>query len=109
MLCFMRALEIHVIETASDIDLALQAGLLEPSQLDNATCSDCDEAVGYLVGVEFEPFVVVIDEHDNDWVTCSECADSVTEGDLRLGLGPSIISIDALAVDFIDDDELEKF
>jgi hypothetical protein len=76
MLCSMRHLEVHVIETEHDIDLALQAGLVTAGQLSHSECSDCADLVGHA-GESFSPFVVVIDEYDFDWAVCSDCASSV--------------------------------
>ena len=83
MLCFMRALEIHVLETASDIDLALSVGVLLPEQLMETVCSRCGEEVGHLNGDDFTEFCVVIDDEDRDWIVCTECSASVIDGDVR--------------------------
>lgn len=83
----MRALEVHIIETASDIDLAIKAGILEPTRLNAVLCSDCEEEVGHTVDAdEFEPFAVVIDSDDADWVVCIDCASPITDGDIRLSM-----------------------
>lgn len=89
MLCFMRSLEVHIVETASDVDLAIKAGLLEPQHLDYSTCSECDDAIGHVIDDgSFEPFAVVIDVDDADWVVCTDCASPVTDGDLRRQMTP---------------------
>ena len=80
MLCSMRHLEVHVIETEQDIDLAIQAGLLTGSQLDHSYCAECDESVGHSLEVgNFIPFSVVLDSDDNSWPVCSDCAGPVTD------------------------------
>jgi hypothetical protein len=83
MLCFMRSLELHVIETASDVDDAVTAGVLLPENLVETECSDCSEGVGYSGIEEFAPFSVVIDENNRDWVLCTECASPVIDGGWR--------------------------
>lgn len=80
MLCSMRHLEIHVIETEQDVDLALQSGLLSLDRLDSTECADCALPVGHASTDGFEPFAVVIDENDFDWAVCVECASPVTDG-----------------------------
>ncbi len=76
----MRHLEIHVIETEHDVDLALQSGVLSLDRLDSTECVDCALPVGHASTAGFEPFAVVIDETDCDWAVCLECASPVTEG-----------------------------
>ena len=118
MLCFMRALELHIIETASDVDLAIKAGLLEPHRLDYTSCSDCDDSVGHAsTGEEFEPFVVVIDASDADWVVCIDCASPITDGDLRKAVTPENFQeltnkkklLSSLVDEYLDDDDLDEF
>jgi len=72
----MRSLEVHVFETGGDIDLGLDAGLLELDDLDETRCSDCDERIGH-VGVDFVEFAMSLDEDDDPWFTCTDCADPV--------------------------------
>jgi len=69
----MRSLEVHLFETEDDVDLALQSGTALPEQIASNDCTECDGPVGYS-GLEFEPFVVVIDENDQDWAICVTCA-----------------------------------
>ena len=69
----MRSLEVHLFESETDVDLAIQGGLALPEQLASTDCTECDGHVGYS-GLEFEPFVVVIDENDQDWAICVSCA-----------------------------------
>ncbi len=113
----MRALEVHIIETASDIDLAIKAGLLEPTQLNAVNCSDCEEEVGHTGGVEeFEPFAVVIDADDADWVVCIDCASPITDGDIRLTMFTEPHELlttpkkpALLLNDYLDEDDLDEF
>ena len=37
----MRSIELHVINTASDVDTAISNGLAEPEELDLAECAAC--------------------------------------------------------------------
>lgn len=84
MLCFMRLLEVYVIETGDDLGSVLQAGILLPEHLADTECSDCGESIGHANGAEvFDPFCVVIDESDRDWMICVDCASSVVDGDFR--------------------------
>lgn len=76
----MLHLEIHVLETEEDLDLALQSGLLTISQVNGTECSDCGTELGYASLDGFESFAVIINEHDQDWHVCTECAAPVIEG-----------------------------
>ena len=98
----MRSLEVHLFETEHDVDLAIQSGTALPEQVANTKCSDCDGAVGYGCLDGFEPFVCVIDENDQDWIVCTECA------------GPIIDYVDAFFPPltrsrFAVDDDLDYF
>jgi hypothetical protein len=80
MLFSMRHLELHVVETEQDIDLALQSGILTVDRLDMTTCFECDEPIGYNLELDgFEPFVVVIDDTDSDWALCLDCSAPVLD------------------------------
>lgn len=68
----MRSLEMHLFEEETDIDLALKSGILLPEQLAHTVCTECDADIGFNA-VEFECFIVVIDENDQDWALCEEC------------------------------------
>lgn len=76
----MLHLEIHVIETEEDLDLALQSGLLNIGQANGTECADCSAELGYASLDGFEPFAVIINEHDQDWQICTECAAPVIDG-----------------------------
>lgn len=73
---FMRSLEVHLFETDSDLDSAIASGAVLPEQLIRTVCIDCQGPVGFA-GLEFEPFVVVIDENDQDWLACTDCAKAI--------------------------------
>lgn len=74
----MRSLEVHVFETERDIDLALGAGIVLPEQLASSRCIECADGIGYSsTGPVFGSFVLVIDENDQDWLLCHECASPI--------------------------------
>ena len=66
-----------MFETDHDVDLAIQSGTALPEQIAKANCVDCDGPVGFGGPEDFEPFIFVIDENDQDWVVCSSCAGPV--------------------------------
>lgn len=74
MLCFMQHLEVHVIESETDIDLALQAGVLTVDQLGHTQCLECATGVAYSGEDGFAAFAIVINEHNQDWSVCMQCA-----------------------------------
>jgi len=76
----MRSLEVHVFETGVDIDLGLQAGLLELDDLDYTQCAECDERVGH-VGTDFVEFALTLDDEDRAWFTCGDCAGPVVNSE----------------------------
>jgi hypothetical protein len=76
----MRSLEVHVFETDRDIDLALNAGVVLPEQIARTACVECEEPICYSGGAdEFCPFVLIIDENDQDWALCEECASPIVD------------------------------
>ena len=98
----MRSLELHVFETEDDVDIAIQSGTALPEQIANTQCNDCEGRVGYGGLDGFELFVFVIDENDQDWVVCGECA------------GPIIDYVDAFfppvtRSHFVLDEDLDYF
>jgi hypothetical protein len=66
----------HMFETERDVNLAIRSGTALPEQLASSRCIQCSEGVGY-VGPGFLPFLLVIDENDQDWLLCTECAGPV--------------------------------
>ena len=75
----MRHIELHVIETDSDIQLALFAGVLSTDQLAITECDVCDETIGYSTETDsFEQFVVVL-EADIEYSICTDCASPIIE------------------------------
>jgi hypothetical protein len=76
----MRSLEVHVFETDRDLDLALNAGIILPEQVARTACVECGDAICYSGRVEeFCPFVLIIDENDQDWALCEECASPIVD------------------------------
>ena len=75
----MRSLEVHVFETDTDLDNALRAGIVLPEQVARTACVQCGDRICYS-GVEaYCPFVLVIDENDQDWALCEDCASPITD------------------------------
>lgn len=75
----MRSLEVHYFETERDVELALSSGLVLPEQLARTDCSDCREKLCYSKDHTFTPFVLVVDENDQDWTVCEDCAGPVLD------------------------------
>lgn len=75
----MRSLEVHVFETDRDLDLALSAGIVLPEQVARTECVQCEAPLCYSGNSEFCSFVLVIDENDQDWVLCENCATPITD------------------------------
>jgi hypothetical protein len=69
----MRSLEMHMFETEHDVEIAIRSGIVLPEQLASSRCIQCSDGVGYS-GPEYLPFLLVIDENDQDWLLCTECA-----------------------------------
>lgn len=76
----MRSLEVHYFETERDLDLALTSGLVLPEQLARTGCVECSEKLCYSSSIAvFTPFVLVVDENDQDWTVCEECAGPILD------------------------------
>jgi hypothetical protein len=76
----MRHIELHIIETASDVDAACLSGLLDNGEVDGLVCSTCEESIGEVNGVLYA-FALVLDETDNAWFVCLDCASPVLAPD----------------------------
>jgi hypothetical protein len=77
----MRHIEVHVIESETDVATALSSGLLEVTDLDgDVQCNHCSEGVAYVDG-EFVAFAVAIDELDEPWFVCLVCSEAVVEAE----------------------------
>ena len=76
----MRSLEVHYFETERDLDLALNSGLVLPEQLIVTDCTECKQKLCYSNSTcDFEPFVLVVDENDQDWIVCEDCAGPILD------------------------------
>jgi hypothetical protein len=103
----MRSLEVHLIESETDIDSLLNAGLLLPEQLAATDCYECDAEIGFI-DPEFEAFVVVLDENDQDWTVCAECAGPIIDY-VNTYFPPLLHNRYALSVDDADEDDMDFF
>jgi hypothetical protein len=75
----MRHIELHIIETDSDVALALFAGVLSTDQLDFTECDVCGEPIGHSTETDsFEQFVVVL-EDEIEYLICTDCASPIIE------------------------------
>jgi hypothetical protein len=100
----MRSLEVHVFETDRDIDLALHAGVVLPEQVARTECVECADPICYSGQADgFCPFVLIIDENDQDWALCEECASPIV--DYVDAFFPPVVKSHFL----IDPDDLEYF
>jgi hypothetical protein len=104
----MRSIEIHLLETASDIDTALLNGLLLPSQVNGLRCAACADDVGHVSGgladeVYFESFAVLLDERDEAWFVCHSCLEEVIEPIQAVGEKSRYSTL------FDEDEEFDRF
>jgi len=96
----MRHIEVHVIESETDVATALSSGLLEVTDLDgDVQCNHCSDGVAYVDG-EFVAFAVAIDELDEPWFVCLVCSEPVVEAE---DTGSTFVDL------FIADEELDDF
>lgn len=107
ILKYMRSIEVHLLETASDIDAALMNGLLSPSQVNGLHCAACSDEIGHASGVSteylsFQAFAVLLDERDEPWFICYDCLEEVIEP-----ITP--VADTRYSTLFDDDDEFERF
>lgn len=63
-------IEIHVVHSPADAELAAIAGL--PDIIDEETCAGCGASVGCVDG-KFKPVAIVLTEN-SDWLLCIVCA-----------------------------------
>jgi hypothetical protein len=96
----MRSIELHVINTASDVDTVIKNGLAEPEELDLAECAACSDEVGQVDGL-FHAFALLLDERDEPWFACYACLEDVID--------PQPLTDSTLS--YLDDDgeEFEQF
>jgi len=76
----MKHIELHIIETASDVETACLSGLLDNGEVDGLVCSTCEESIGEVNGVLYA-FALVLDETDTAWFVCLDCATPVLAPD----------------------------
>jgi hypothetical protein len=71
----MVSIQLYVIETAEQ---SRQAELLELADFnaDDTQCENCDVAVGFVHN-RFVSCVICIEEDDDVWLVCAECAGGV--------------------------------
>jgi hypothetical protein len=96
----MRSIELHVINTASDVDTAISNGLAEPEELDLAECAACSDEVGHVDGL-FLSFALLLDERNVPWFACYACLEDVID--------PQPLTDNALSYLDDDDEEFEQF
>jgi hypothetical protein len=97
----MRHIELHLIETDADIDLALLSGILTADQLDSTECAECGEEIGSSeYDGSFLQFAVVLDE-DTQCAICVECASPV--------LGTDTFATEPYHLETFHEDDLEQF
>ena len=75
----MRSLEVHVFETDTDLDNALRAGIVLPEQVARTACVECGQPICFSSSAPFCPFVLIIDENDQDWTLCEDCASPIID------------------------------
>lgn len=68
----MKSYEVHLIESAADIDLAEIAGLNDG--VDTYECANCWEAIGELEDGTFEPYVITLTSEDEGYSVCIDCS-----------------------------------
>jgi DICT domain-containing protein len=71
----MVSIQLYVVETAEQ---ARQAELLDLAEFtpDDTQCENCDVAVGF-VNNRFASCVICVEEDDDVWIVCAECAGGV--------------------------------
>lgn len=67
----MRHLEIFVIESIKDLD---ELSALQVDIDDNESCGICVKDVGVDYSGELEPFCAIVEDEDDIWVVCTDCA-----------------------------------
>lgn len=73
----MKNIELHLMDSNGDVDLGVQAGLIELTDTHDPNCANCSEDVG-PIGASFYPYVVALDD-ESQWVVCEECASPVLD------------------------------
>ena len=74
----MRHIEMHTIDSETDVLSAVSSGLLD-EHFPLTVCAACSDAVGSsAASANFVPYVVCLDE-DSRWYLCEECAEVVLD------------------------------
>lgn len=68
------AIELHVAETPQAVQATGSEGLIK--FLNDAQCANCDVVVGFEMR-KFFPCVICIEDEEDVWVVCIECASGV--------------------------------
>lgn len=95
----MKSIELHLLETARDVDLAIQSGLVEASELNGLACLGCSEEVGHLAD-SFSAFAILLDERDVPWFMCNGCVSDVIE--------PITLTVSSYETLFAKDEEYDE-
>jgi hypothetical protein len=68
-------IQLYVVETAEQ---AKQAESLDLAEFfaDDTVCENCDVAIGFINN-RFSPCVICIEEEDDVWLVCMDCAGGV--------------------------------
>jgi len=71
----MVGIQLYVVETAEQ---AKQAESLDLAEFfaDDTVCENCDVAIGFINN-RFFPCVICVEEEDDIWLVCMECAGGV--------------------------------
>jgi hypothetical protein len=70
----MRHLEVFIVESIKDLD---ELSALQVDVDDNESCGTCMKDVGVDYSGDLEPFCAVVEDEDDIWVICTDCASSV--------------------------------
>lgn len=70
----MRHLEIFVVESIKDLD---ELSAFQVDVDDNESCGICIKDVGVDFAGELEPFCAIVEDEDDIWVICTDCAFAV--------------------------------
>lgn len=97
----MKSIELHLLETARDVDTAIQSGLVEPDALNGLVCMACSDEVGHLTDLPFAPFAVLLDERDIPWFLCGECVSEVIDPSIAFSVS-SVEQLFATGEEFDD-------
>lgn len=97
----MRHIELHTIESETDVVSAVTAGLLD-EHFPLTECAACSDALGSsAASANFVPYVLCLDD-ESRWFLCEDCAEVV--------LDPKFDSDEGdLLLDDYDDDDFRLF